>query len=64
MKLTIIRTVTTVRKISVEQGKDSKEEIQRIVALGVNALGFDNVGEFKSEDADEYVDDINIDSLI
>jgi len=64
MNVTITRTVTTVRTIEVPQDSSTKEDIQILVAVGVNNLGFDNVGELKSEDINDFVDDINIDSII
>tara|TARA_R110000764_G_scaffold64355_5_gene135477 strand:- start:82 stop:285 length:204 start_codon:yes stop_codon:yes gene_type:complete len=62
-KITITQVLTTVRTVFVEQGDDTIGDLQRLVALGVNNLGFDNVGELVSQEMKEFVDDINVDCL-
>jgi hypothetical protein len=62
-QITITQVKTTVRTVFIEQESDTDEDLARYIARGINNLGFDNVGEFKSEDVNDFIDDINVDSL-
>ena len=62
-QITITQVKTTVRTVFIEQENDTDEELALYVARGINNLGFDNVGEFKTQDINDFINDINVDSL-
>ena len=63
-KLILTQTIHKTRVIHVDVNNgDTKESIQELVAIGINNLGFDNVGELESEYINDFIDDINVDSL-
>ena len=63
MKIIITRRTETVREIFVDAKGGTKESVQELVALGINNLGFEAIGDLVSENIEDYVDDINVDSL-
>ena len=61
----IKQTMVTVRKVDIQTGEKYPDlkSLRELVALGVNNIGFDDIGSEVSVDCEQTVDGIEIDYI-